>query len=123
MMSVFTETFDSRSFFSRLLGFRRDNYAERQLVERQEESHRLANDPQALADLSVQSIRRHDNLTIAELEAAKETARAETEMFCAEIDRMIQAFQDRSGPLVEAIHNHTHNMTSVREMLTRYRGG
>ena len=105
------------------LGFRRDDYAERQLIERQEESHRLANDPQALADLSAQAIRRHDNLTIAELEAAKETARAETEMFCLEIDRMIIALQERSGPLVEAINNHTHNMASIREMLTRYRGG
>ena len=104
-------------------GFRQDDYAEQQLVARQQESHRLANDPYALADLSAQASRRHDKLTIAELEAAKETARSETEMFCQEIDRMIITLQERSGPLVEGINAHAQSMAQVREMLTKYRGG
>jgi hypothetical protein len=94
-----------------------------ELWRREDESRRIAHDPIALADLSTQSMRRVDPLIIAELEDAKRHAREETEQYCLEIDRIIQAVQEHSAPIVERLTAHTEYLASVRESLAKARGG
>lgn len=96
-------------------------YAEQELADRQAESHRMANDPNALADVALRAVRRHDALTIQDLEEALDAERREFNALEQTVRDVVNLFQQECAPLVHSLHAHTANMAALRDMLVKRR--
>lgn len=100
-----------------LFTFDKDDYAERALVERQNESRRLANDPVALADLSTQAIRRINNLMISDLVDGKRKVMEAAEAYCRKADDLILAFQERAEPMLDNMNSYASDVATATDLL------
>src|SRR5262245_13142167 len=91
--------------------------SEFELAQREAESQRIANNPDELADIGIKAIKRHNVLTIQELEEALDAERREFQALEQTVRDVINVFQQECAPLVHQLHDHTANMAALREML------
>lgn len=98
------------------------NYsAEQELAQRDADLQRAVDDPNALADVAIRAVRRHDALTIRDLEEALDAERREFNALENTVRDCINVFQQQCAPLVHQLHDHTANMAALRDMLVKRR--